>query len=108
MDKGVTEYPKWKVNFIRQNREFYADNEVMLKEFSKKLLSLPLSFQKFEWNCQGGERDLFKHIVQFRASGIRVKKDDTSPALISSTSSQIPIVASEKRYVSKHEASKLQ
>ena len=46
--------------------------------------------------------------MQFRASGIRVKKPDTAPSLIAMTTSQVPIIAWEKRYMTPRECSRLQ
>lgn len=106
--KHKFKFPSWKIRFIKQNREFYHKYKDILDIIIPKLKKYPLSFQKFEWNCQWEVRNLFKHIIQFRASGIRIKKIDTSPSLISSTSSQIPIIGWEKRYLTSQEASKLQ
>lgn len=101
-------FPKWKQNFIRQNREFYENHKNALDPLIPKLAKLPSSWQKFEWNCQGEERDLFNLIIQFRASGIRVKKTNFSPALVSSTTTQVPIIGWERRYLTAKEAARLQ
>ncbi len=45
--------------------------------------------------------------MQFRASGIRIKKPDFFPSLVC-TNTQIPIIGWEKRYITKHEGLKLQ
>ena len=47
-------------------------------------------------------------MVQFRASGIRVKKPETAPSLIAMTTSQVPIIAWEKRFMTPRECSRLQ
>ncbi len=106
--KHKDKFPDWKIRFIKYNREFYQKFKEYIDPIIQKLQNYPPSFQKFEWNCQWDKRDIYKHIIQFRASWIRIKKIDTSPSLISSTSSQIPIIWWEKRYMTKHEASKLQ
>ena len=50
------------------------------------------SHQKFEWNCgQEESPNLYKKIIQFRPSGIRVKQPTYSPALVLTTT-QIPIL----------------
>ena len=92
-------FPKWKQDFIRQNREFFALHENVLRNWIKKIKVFPPSLQKFEWNCQGEERDLWKYVLQFRASGIRTRRTSTSPSLVAMTSTQIPIIAWERRYM---------
>ncbi len=101
-------FPSWKQNFIRQNREFYQKHKSVIDPLIPRLIKLPSSWQKFEWNCQGATRDLFSLIIQFRASGIRVKRTNFSPALVSSTTTQIPIIGWEKRYITAREGARLQ
>jgi len=101
-------FPKWKQSFIRQNREFYSIHKTVLKPWIKKIQRFPPSLQKLEWNCQGEERNLWKHLIQFRASGVRVKRSTTSPSLVAMTSTQIPIITWEKRYMTPRECSRLQ
>ncbi|MEK6571395.1 MAG: DNA cytosine methyltransferase, partial [Bacteroidota bacterium] len=55
-----------------------------------------------------GKRDVWKYIIQFRASGVRVKKPTSSPSLVAMTSTQVPIVAWEKRYMTPRECARLQ
>src|SRR5690606_26691705 len=53
------EFPAWKQNFIRQNREFYRANKEWIDPWLPKILKFPPSLQKFEWNIKGGERDVW-------------------------------------------------
>jgi len=102
------EFPSWKKNYIRKNRAFYIKYKKQLKPIVKELQALNVSsWQKFEWNVQGGERDLSKYIIQFRGSGVRVKKTDFFPSLVT-VSTQIPIVGWENRYITPREGAKLQ
>lgn len=101
-------FPNWKQSFIRQNREFYLAHKSVLKPWIKKIRRFPSSLQKLEWNCQGEERNLWKHIIQFRASGVRIKRSTTSPSLVAMTSTQVPIIAWEKRYMTARECARLQ
>ncbi len=101
-------FPEWKIDFIEKNRKFYGDHKARIDGWLHKIKEFPPSFQKLEWNCKGGERDIWKHIIQFRASGIRVKKTDTAPSLIAMTTSQVPIIAWQKRYMTPRECSRLQ
>jgi DNA (cytosine-5)-methyltransferase 1 len=61
-----------------------------------------------EWRGRRSVLDIYKHLVQFRASGIRVLKNEIAPSLISMTPTQIPVVPLENRYMSEYEAAKLQ
>ncbi|ENO84196.1 DNA (cytosine-5-)-methyltransferase [Thauera linaloolentis] len=101
-------FPKWKQNFIRQNREFYAANREWITPWRQKILRFPSSLQKFEWNIQGGHQDLWQYVIQFRASGVRVKRRNTAPSLIAMTDTQVPIIAWEKRYMTPLECARLQ
>lgn len=101
-------FPAWKIDFIEKNRAFYAEHRSTIDPWIDQVRSFPPSFQKLEWNIRGGERDIMKHVIQFRASGIRIKKADTAPALISMTTSQVPIIGWELRYMTPRECSRLQ
>jgi DNA (cytosine-5)-methyltransferase 1 len=101
-------FPRWKQNFIKQNRDFYDEIKIYIDPILDKIKMLPPSWQKFEWNCQGEPRNLDKLIIQFRASGIRVKRPNYSPSLVASTLTQLPIVGWEKRYITVKEAARLQ
>ena len=106
--RGETPFPRWKMNFIRQNREFYAAHETCLRDWLPKVSGFPPSFQKLEWNWQAGTRSLWDKLIQFRASGIRVKNPATAPSLVALTTSQVPVVASERRYMTIRECARLQ
>jgi len=101
-------FPEWKQEFIRKNREFYQKHKKTLQPIVNKISRLKTpSWQKFEWNCQDAEREIWRYLIQFRASGIRVKKPNFSPSLVC-TRTQVPIIGWEKRYISKREGARLQ
>lgn len=102
------EFPKWKQHFIRQNREFYADNRKWIDPWLPQVLSFPSSLQKFEWNVKGGKRDIWSYVIQLRASGVRVKRPTTAPSLIAMTETQVPIIGWERRYMTPKECARLQ
>ena len=104
----LDQFPEWKIDFIKKNREFYQRHKDIIDPWINKIKGFAPSFQKLEWNCKGGERDVWKHVIQFRASGIRVKTADTAPSLIAMTTSQVPIIAWEKRFMTPKECSRLQ
>ena len=101
-------FPKWKQNFIRTNREFYNRYKKSLDDVVEKIRNLKIqSWQKFEWNCEGDERIIKNHLIQFRGSGIRVKKIDFAPSLVCAQT-QRPIIGWENRYISQKEGARLQ
>lgn len=101
-------FPEWKQRYIEQNRTFYNSNKKFIEGVMKKIKELPSqSWQKLEWNVGTSEREITNYILQFRASGIRVKKVDFFPSLVC-TNTQIPIIGWEQRYISKTEGMKLQ
>ncbi|AZF18265.1 DNA cytosine methyltransferase [Pseudomonas sp. R3-18-08] len=101
-------FPKWKKDFIRMNRQFYTDNKVWIDPWLPKILKFPSSLQKLEWNVKGGERNIWNYVLQFRASGVRIKRRTTAPSLIAMTDTQVPIIAWQKRYMTPRECAKLQ
>lgn len=102
------EFPKWKKDFIRSNRQFYEDNKAWIDPWMPSILKFPSSLQKLEWNVQGGEHDIWKYVLQFRASGVRIKRRTTAPSLIAMTDTQVPIIGWEKRYMTPRECARLQ
>jgi DNA (cytosine-5)-methyltransferase 1 len=104
-----SKFPKWKIDFIRQNREWFDDNRKYFgKRWVEKLQGFPPSLRKLEWNCKGEERDIWKYVLQFRPSGLRVKRYTTSPSLVAMTSTQIPILGPEGRFLTRIEGLRLQ
>jgi DNA (cytosine-5)-methyltransferase 1 len=101
-------FPKWKVKFIRQNRELYRRHRKWIDEWLPSIRSFDPSFQKLEWHCKGGERDVWNYVIQFRASGIRLKRPTTAPSLVAMTTSQVPVIGWERRYMTTRECSRLQ
>lgn len=102
------DFPKWKKDFIRQNRQFYKDNQSWIDPWLPRILKFPSSLQKLEWNAQGGEYDIWQYVLQFRASGVRIKRRTTAPSLIAMTDTQVPIIGWQKRYMTPRECARLQ
>jgi len=99
-------FPDWKRRFIRQNRTFYEEVGGALPKgwLSTLRRQFPPSLRKLEWNCSGELRDLWSCVLQFRPSGIRAKRYTSIPALVAMTTTQIPILGPERRYLSRREA----
>lgn len=105
----VREFPSWKVRFINQNRGWYRSiRHRVSKRWLDGLNCFPASLRKLEWNCQGEVRDLWYHVLQFRPSGLRVKRYTSCPALVAMTTTQIPILGPEHRFLTRREGLRLQ
>ncbi|SDJ85812.1 DNA (cytosine-5)-methyltransferase 1 [Cryobacterium psychrotolerans] len=102
------EYPRWKKRFLRQNREFYTENQSWIDPWLPRVAVFPSSLQKFEWNAQGEERTVWKYVLQQRASGIRLKRVQSAPTLVAMTATQVPIIAWERRFMTQRECARLQ
>ena len=92
-------WPSWKRRFIEQNRVWSQLlwgrlDRAWLRGWLDELFSeFPsASHHKLEWNCQGEDVELWQHILQFRPSGLRVKRFRHIPALVAMTTTQIPII----------------
>ncbi|MEQ1762076.1 MAG: DNA (cytosine-5-)-methyltransferase [Pyrinomonadaceae bacterium] len=105
---GLRKFPEWKKHFIRTNRNFYAKYRNHLEKVTAKIAESEFfSWQKLEWNVDKTKRNIRDYLIQFRASGIRVKEANYFPSLVC-TNTQTPIIGWEDRYISKYEASRLQ
>ena len=107
--RRLERFPQWKVRFITANRTWLSSvrNELP-SDWVLGLRSFPPSLRKLEWNCQGEVRNLWEHILQFRPSGLRVKRYKNSPSLVAMTSTQIPILGPKHRHLSRVEGLRLQ
>lgn len=106
--KSDARFPKWKIDFIEKNRTFYHQNRVIIDEWLPLIAQFAPSFQKLEWNWHKGPRDLWRTVIQFRASGIRAKKPNAAPSLVALTTSQVPVIPWEARYMTMRECARLQ
>lgn len=101
-------FPDWKVQFIHQNRAFYKKHKKVIDAWLPTITTFAPSFQKLEWNWQEGSRDLWKTVIQFRASGIRAKRPNAAPSLVALTTSQVPVIPWERRFMTMRECARLQ
>ena len=99
--------PDWKRQFILKNIDIYENNQSWINKWRNKheLNSHISSNRKFEWQGRD-QKDIFKCLIQFRPSGIRVKEPTYVPAFVALT--QTPVLGWEKRELSVYEASQLQ
>jgi DNA (cytosine-5)-methyltransferase 1 len=100
--------PVWKKDFINKNLEFYKKNKKSIDSWLKKYSKLedfPASRRKFEWQA-GETNSIFDCLIQFRPSGIRVKRANYVPAAVAIT--QTSIVGKLRRKLSTREVARLQ
>lgn len=100
--------PGWKQNIIKNNRLFYEEYKEYINPILSEIVNLNLeSWQKFEWNCAREEKKIGNYLIQFRGSGIRTKKTDYFPSLVT-VGTQMPIIGWKGRYITPREGARLQ
>lgn len=108
--EDMTNYPKWKNNFILKNYQLYLENKDFIDEWLPRAKKHPLFFgakAKLEWQAGQYEHpDIWDNIFQFRPSGIRIKPGTYFPALVAIT--QTSIVGRRKRFITLRECARLQ
>ena len=100
--------PDWKIDFLKKNSAFYVDNKKAIDSWRKRhkdILKLNNSYRKFEWQAQDMS-SVWDGVIQFRPSGVRVKKADYLPALVAMN--QTSIIGKRKRTITVREAARLQ
>ncbi|ENV37510.1 hypothetical protein F959_01633 [Acinetobacter venetianus RAG-1 = CIP 110063] len=98
----------WITKSIIYSRGLYKENTKACEEWKIGFHFTNNSWQILEWRGLRNNPNIFNHLVQFRASGIRILKSNIAPSLIAMTPTQIPVIPSQNRYVSTQEAAKLQ
>lgn len=104
------QFPAWKIRFIQENRKFYEDNKDWIDAWKQQIQEFPQSYQKLEWNCKGVDRHLWhldNFLIQFRPSGVRVKRPTTAPSLVA-MAGHVPFIGWEQRYMTQRECARLQ
>lgn len=91
-DYPLDDLPEWKAEFCCKNRKLYDDNKIFIDSWLKKwnyLSEFTPTNRKFEWQAGTSITSIWEGYIQFRPSGIRVKRPDAFPALVAMV--QIPI-----------------
>lgn len=107
--KDLSELPYWKQNICIKNRQLYKENKIFINQWLKKwnnLNDFTATERKFEWQAGTSISSIWDAFVQFRPSGIRVKRPDVFPTLVAIV--QVPIIAKYKRRLTPREAARLQ
>lgn len=106
---SLEELPKWKADFCLKNRSLYLNNKPFIDKWLEKwdyLKGFTPTERKFEWQAGESIDSIWEAFIQFRPSGIRVKRPDSFPALVAMV--QIPIIGRFKRRLTPREAARLQ
>ena len=105
----ISNFEKWKADFCRKNRNLYANNKDFIDRWLDKWNNLDdfaPTHRKFEWQAGTSIKSIWDGFIQFRPSGIRVKRPDFFPALVAMV--QIPIIGKYRRRLTPREAARLQ
>lgn len=103
------EMPEWKRAFIRKNNKLYENNKAFIDKWlkhHKNLSNLTPTMRKMEWQCGDSVASAWDAFMQFRPSGLRIKRPDCAPALVAIV--QIPIIGKYHRRMTVREAARLQ
>ncbi len=87
----------------------YFNNRTFIDEWLKKynnLADFTPTQRKMEWQAGDSIESVWDAVIQFRPSGIRVKKPTCFPALVAIV--QVPIIGKYKRRLTVREAARLQ
>jgi DNA (cytosine-5)-methyltransferase 1 len=108
LPRDFANFPEWKKRFVTQNQNFYLKNKKFLDKWLAKWKvreTFPTTKRKFEWQA-GGLDSIWDCLIQFRPSGIRVKKGDYIPTLVALN--QTPIYGPLKRRLTEREVARAQ
>jgi len=112
--RGADEFkklPAWKQEYIQKNRRIYEKYNQTWDDWyieHQEILTKKEIFGKLEWQTGKIKKNdsIFNYFIQFRQSGIRVKKTDYFPTLVAIV--QTPVYAKERRYITPRECARLQ
>lgn len=102
------EFADWKIDFIQKNSAFFKAHRTGVTEWRKRhgnLKHVNDSRRKLEWQAQEMQ-SIWDGLLQFRPSGLRVKKPNYVPALVAMN--QTSIYGPRKRRLTVREGARLQ
>ena len=101
---NLDSFPKWKKDFILKNLALYERNKNFIDRWYKKWDNLEWvnpTHRKMEWQA-GKQNSIYDTLIQFRPSGVRVKRSDKFSTLVAMNHRQI--IGKLKRKLHKDEA----
>lgn len=105
----IPDLPQWKQGFVQKNRALYNANKKHIDSWLQKynyLKDFVPTHRKFEWQAGASIKSVWEGIIQFRPSGVRVKRPTEFPALVAMV--HVPIIGWAKRRITPREAANLQ
>jgi DNA (cytosine-5)-methyltransferase 1 len=106
---SLDEYPLWKSNFIQKNIDLYVRNKTFIDAWLNKYENLDWcikTHRKMEWQAGKDYSSLFECLIQFRPSGVRVKRPNKFSTLVAMNHQQI--IGKYRRRISIEESKRLQ
>lgn len=104
------EEKEWRRKHIPKNNRLYEKNKEFIDYWIKKYDNLEWCYpahKRLEWQTQGKISSIWDGLIQFRASGVRVKPPYCYPTLTASNS--VPLVIGKyKRKLTPRECARLQ
>lgn len=107
--EDVSNFPKWKHEFVRKNEDLYKRNKEFIDKWAEKwgvYEKFTPTQKKFEWQCGENIKSVYDGLIQFRPSGMRVKVPTAAPALVAMV--QTSVIGKLKRKMSLKECLRLQ
>lgn len=101
--------PQWKRQFIEKNRGLYERNKTFINKWLKKYDNLSWmvpTHRKLEWQAGTDIKSIYDGLIQFRPSGVRVKRPDKFSTLVAMNHPQI--VGKYRRRLTADETKSLQ
>ncbi|MDY0201837.1 MAG: DNA cytosine methyltransferase [Tenuifilaceae bacterium] len=105
----ISDLAQWKQDIVLKNRALYSANKKHIDSWLRKynqLKDFVPTHRKFEWQAGVSIKSVWEGIIQFRPSGVRVKRPTEFPALVAMV--HVPIVGWAKRRITPREAANLQ
>jgi len=108
-DGDLNQFPLWKAKIVSKNITLYQRNKKFIDDWLKKYDNLDWcvkTHRKLEWQAGDKYESVFDCLIQFRPSGVRIKKPDKFSTLVAMNHRQI--IGKLKRKISVEEAKLLQ
>ncbi|CAB5496362.1 RadC family protein [Bathymodiolus thermophilus thioautotrophic gill symbiont] len=109
LNYDIKELPKWKGDFVIKNRGLYQRNKNFIDKWLKKydfLTWMKPTQRKMEWQAGSDIDNIYGGLIQFRPSGVRVKRPNKFSTLVAMNQPQI--IGKYKRRLTPNETKKLQ
>lgn len=106
---ALDEFPLWKAKFIQKNIDLYARNKEFIDIWLRTHENLDWcikTHRKMEWQAGKDYKSIFECLIQFRPSGVRVKRPDRFSTLVAMNHQQI--IGKYRRRITIDESKKLQ